>query len=171
MPTNSRFKSMASYAEFARGDAQTMANLLSARIGTKMAHSLYTGTNVDAIKESEASNMPLLNTLIQKSERQREKFLDKLRLSPWAETVFVVLAILGLVRVRRMLVARDYSQGGFAPGMGNRETAAAVYGAVAALLGSISYEWPSGAFSESAVFDDDDEDDGGDWDLDVAEDR
>lgn len=160
--TDPHEKSMGSYELFAWRDAMSVGSMLEEECNLPKARKIYEAMTPEAIMEFEEKNCELLKEFIGKSEVQRHTYFERItkESSEGTKVLFLVLAILGLVRVMRMLELRDAFRTVLAPGRGNRITAAGVYGFAAEVDACFEYEWPSEVFEAYGAddFGDDDDD-------------
>jgi len=152
-------KSMGSYELFAWRDAMEIASYLDEEYGAPKARRIYEGLRTDVVVEFESKYSELLREFIQKSVSQRPGYLRKITkdVSDEYRIMFLVLAILGVVRAKDVIELRDQYRSVMAPGRGNRVTTAAFYALSNDIKGTIQYDWPWEVFDAFGCSDEEDE--------------
>lgn len=152
-------KDMWSYEVFAWRDALALAAFLADTFGAEKARLSFEAIPLEQVIEFEASNGSLIGDFIQKPEGQRPAFLSRISKSSNVSTqiLFVVLAILGVIRAKAVMELRDRFRTELAPGRGNRITTAAVYDFSREMRGLYSYAWPGAVFDAIGLDYEDDE--------------
>lgn len=154
-------KSMGSYELFAWRDAMEVGGLLEEEFKLPKARQMYEAMDVKDIIKFERDNAELIETFIGKTVTQRSAYFRRVTKDSNERTkvLFLVLAIIGLVRVMHLLELRDNFRMVLAPGRGNRVTAAGVYGFAGEVQDCFEYDWPWEVFDAYGADDSDDDDD------------
>lgn len=156
--TEAHEKSMGSYELFAWRDAMSIADLIDEQFGSSRALACYSKVEKTVLIDFEERNKQIIGDFIQKSESQRLPFLNKVAKAADEETriIFLVLALIGVLRAKAVLELRDRFRTVLVPGRGNRITTAAVYDFSNDMKDLYSYSWPQEVF-EDMDFDDTDD--------------
>lgn len=157
--TESHEKSMGSYELFAWRDAMAIAEFIAVEYTVPKARKAYESHEHATISKFEREHAELLTEFIQKSESQRPAFLRRITKStpPLSEStviLFLVLALLGVLRSKNIIELRDRFRTVLAPGRGNRITTSAIYAFSNEMRSVYSYEWPYEVFDAIGEFDD-----------------
>lgn len=136
---------MYSYARFAWNDACSIADLLTReRLDISAAYSLFCAMDGDHLRRIEQACGSMIEDFIGRAESQRPSVVRKVVKAAGKEagSVFVVLSVIGLMRVNELLTLRDQYRDALAPGSGNRATCAAVYSFQQEVAELSKFEWP-----------------------------
>lgn len=156
-------KSMSSYEQFAWNDAIGIAHLLDEEVGAPRAHKFYDSLAKDSIMKFERDNHDLIANFIQKTEGQRPAYVKRCTKgmnedgAEATKIVFLVLAIIGCVRVKEVIDLRDNYRYVLAPGSGNRITTASIYKFSEEVKQLFQYDWPWEVFNAVLIDDEGDE--------------
>ena len=157
--TETHEKSMGSYILFAWSDAMDVANLLDQVVGATKARKIYEKMDTETVTKYESDVTEQLAEFIHKTQTQRASYVAKQLKDEETKVAFLVLAILGLLRVKEVVELRDRYRMSLAPGRGNRDTAAALYLFADKVSRLYDYLWPDELFDAMGLYDgrDDDE--------------
>lgn len=153
-------KSMGSYELFAWRDAMSISQLVIEHLGFSRAKNIYSKVSVRDIMDFEQENNELIGQFIQKSESQRPSFFKKLtkEANETSKVLFLVLAIIGVIRAKNVMELRDNYRSVLAPGSGNRITTASIYDFSNEMFHLFSYDWPLEVFEATGnAYDDSDD--------------
>ncbi|WP_241295694.1 hypothetical protein [Burkholderia stabilis] len=143
-----RAKSMGSYELYAWQDACSVAALLEDLYELPYARQVFTAATEEHLRRFEEDNAALISEFIAKTESRRDAYFQKIttKASDEERVTFLVLAIIGLLRVRRVIDLRDVYRFALTPGSGNRVTAASIYQFSRAVAKAFHYGWPGEVF-------------------------
>ena len=142
-------KDMGSYALHAWRDALALGEFIEDEFGAVRARSFFEAAPREELIQFERANFELISDFIQKSESQRPAFLARVCKSTNEHTkvLFVVLALLGVLRAKAVIEVRDRYCSELAPGRGNRVTTAALYAFSNEIQELYGYAWPFEVFN------------------------
>lgn len=146
--TEAHEKSMWKYEIFAWHDAVAIADLLARRYPIQHVRKIFESFDKQDLIRFEQENKELIGDFIQKSEKQRANYLDKISNHELSNIVFLVIAIIAVIRVKGVLELRDRYRLMLAPGRGNRITNSALYEFSMEMLALFNYSWPEEAFTD-----------------------
>lgn len=153
-------RSMDSYSQFAWSDAASLARWIADEFGAGHARKMFERLSKEQIVHFEGENEDRLTEFIKRTEGQRPAFLKRvtkeLKLNEHGRIVFMVLALIGLLRARKVLEIRDHFRDVLAPGQSNRITASEMYAFAARVQATFRYDWPQGVFDAIGAASDDD---------------
>lgn len=153
-------KPMGSYILHAWRDAMALANLLQENYSLSEAKSNFEAQEVNALVTMETRNVDVIRDFIAMTEAQRRKYIKLLKKQKVTDSgimAFIVLAIIGAIRVKEVLELRDQFRHYLVPGMGNRDTAGAIYDFSAQVNAMFDYSWPGEVFDAMGIYIDDED--------------
>lgn len=137
-------KDMGSYESHAWHDALALALFIDDEFGAAKARITFEAIPREEVLDFERVNGLLLGDFIQRAESQRPAFLARVCKSAEERTkiLFVVLALIGVLRAKAVMELRDRFRTELAPGRGNRVTTAALYDFSREIREVYIYDWP-----------------------------
>lgn len=164
---------MSSYAMHAWHDACSIAQFIADTFADlSRIRKIYEACDAAALKALEERHADLIAEFIGKTEGQRPGYFNRISRSADEKTkvVFLVLCLIGVLRARDLIDARDTYRGALAPGRGNRETLKGLYKFGNEVVALVNYDWPSEPFEALGLYDDAGDDDENDDDDDAMPD-
>jgi len=139
-------KTMSSYQSFAWRDAMSVVALIEQRFSLKQAQLVHKTLGEAMLVKQAAIWREALSDFIGMTEAQRAAYIRKMAergLDQQSILLFLLLAVIALVRVQEIIELRDQYRSILVPGRGNRITVAAVhdFGNAVFALG-LSCPWP-----------------------------
>jgi hypothetical protein len=141
---------MEHYGTFASRDARRLATWLERDYDVAITRRLYSDMSLTRKSEFEAANATFIEELIQRTPADRVAYLknldEKLGTDRTTESLLIVFAIIGLLRLRALFEIRDYYRSVLVPGEDSRTTCCALYSFQNEVSGIRRFRWPNEAF-------------------------
>lgn len=152
-------KPMISYIIFARHDAMSIVDMIEREFGLSPAKKYFESLDTNHICDFETENSKLISEFIGKTESQRLSYFRKITKDSddKSKILFLVLALLGVLRAGEVAELRDRFRYSLVPGLGNRVTISNLYSFVDEVTGLFDYSWPYELISAMGVHNDEDE--------------
>ncbi len=131
----------------------SIANLLDQVVGVPRARKIYKKLDTKTVTKYESDVTEQLAEFIHKTETQRASYVAKQLKDEETKVAFLVLSIIGLLRVKEVIELRDRFRMSLVPGRGNRDTAAALYLFADEVSRLYAYCWPDELFTAMGLYD------------------